>query len=64
MNEEKIQQAVKTCVASAIGSDRPFRAVGDFLLMLRSSKWEDNEILEVQTRVLSKLREIRQGGKQ
>ena len=54
---DKITDAVDTCVTYATDSDRPFRQVADFLLMLRSAGWSVEELGQVQNQVLNKLGE-------
>jgi hypothetical protein len=52
--------AVATCVSEALKSERPFRHVNDFLLMLRRAKWSEPDLLAVQNGVLAALRDRRQ----
>ncbi len=59
---DQVATAVATCVTEALKSDRPFRHVNDFLLMLRRAKWSEADLLAVQTGVLAALRERRLRG--
>jgi hypothetical protein len=52
----QIAAAVEACVKGAIESERPFRHINDFLLLLRRAKWTEGEILEVQSGVLAALK--------
>jgi hypothetical protein len=56
---DQVATAVATCVSEALKSDRPFRHVNDFLLMLRRAKWTEADLLAVQTGVLTALRDRR-----
>jgi len=56
---DQVATAVATCVSEALKSDRPFRHVNDFLLMLRRAKWSEADLLAVQTGVLAALRDRR-----
>src|SRR5207302_10819388 len=55
----QIAAAVEACVKGAIESERPFRHINDFLLLLRRAKWTETEVLEVQSGVLSDLKKRR-----
>jgi hypothetical protein len=57
---DQLATAVATCVSEALKSDRPFRHVNDFLLMLRRAKWTEADLLAVQNGVLAALRDRRQ----
>jgi hypothetical protein len=59
---DRTTAAVEACVADAMKSERPFRQINDFLLLLKRSKWTEAELLEVQTRVLEGLKKRRQSG--
>jgi hypothetical protein len=63
---DPIATAVATCISEALKSDRPFRHVNDFLIMLRRAKWSETDLLAVQNGVLAALRDRRlrrEGGK-
>jgi hypothetical protein len=57
---DRTTAAVDACVADAAKSERPFRQINDFLLLLKRSKWTEAELLEVQTRVLAALKKRRE----
>jgi hypothetical protein len=53
---DRISSAVETCLAHAIGDDRPFIRVSEFIEELKRDKtWTSNEIVEVQTKVIRAL---------
>jgi hypothetical protein len=64
MDESKIAAVAQECFASATKTEKPFRAVNDFLRALRSQGWNEVELAEVQSRVLQGLKRLRhdQGG--
>jgi len=55
----QVGAAVDACVKGAIESERPFRHINDFLLLLRRAKWTETEVLEVQSGVLAALKHRR-----
>ena len=56
MDEDKVNAAAELCLSYALGTDRPFVQVSDFLALLHSDAgWTDKEIIEVQTRVIRDL---------
>jgi hypothetical protein len=56
MDESKIIEAVETCLALAIGTDRPFGRVTEFLSSLKvEPKRTDAEISENQMRIIRAL---------
>jgi hypothetical protein len=54
--EDKISDAVETCLALALGQRDPFSRVSAYLKTLQSAKtWTNFEVMEVQTRVIRAL---------
>jgi hypothetical protein len=53
--EAKIADAVTKCVAYATESDRKFRQIADFLLILKADGWTDDELISVKTRAICEL---------
>ena len=59
MEAEKIAVAVQRCVADAMRSEHPFRAVNEFLASLKRQGWTEEGRLAVQTEVLDALKKRR-----
>jgi hypothetical protein len=55
MDEPKIAAAVEKCVAYANDGEGPLGRAADFLLILRSSDWSSEELVQVQARALAVL---------
>jgi hypothetical protein len=61
MDASKIAAAVEACLRQAQESERPFRAINDFLSLLKREGWDEGVRLEVQTRILEELKRRRGG---
>jgi hypothetical protein len=56
MDHDKLNEAAEKCLAFAIGTDRPFGRVADFIALLKSDPhWTDAEIVVAQTRIIRAL---------
>ena len=47
-----IADAVKDCVEYALGDDRPFQKIADFLFILKEAGWSEGDLDAVKARVL------------
>ena len=61
-SSDKVARAVETCVSYALDSDRPFRQVVDFMILLRNTPgWTKVELDETLGLILAELRVKRDG---
>jgi hypothetical protein len=58
LSEEALAAAAEACLSGAAHAPRPFLHVKAFLADLRAKPgWTDNDLIEVQTRVIRRLME-------
>jgi len=61
MDEQKIAAVVQACIAGAQKSDKPFRSINESLTQLKQNGWPEADRLQVQTRVLQAMKQLRSG---
>ena len=50
-----IVEAVESCVAYALGGERPFQQVSDYLALLKQSGWSASDLARVQGLAVAEL---------
>jgi hypothetical protein len=58
-DSKMISAAVQSCLSEALRSDKPFRAINEYLATLKRLRWTDEERIQVQQQVLEEMKRRR-----